>query len=84
MSFTARKALQLLVISFILLPVSAYIAGNLVVGEYTGASGLAGFMGTIYADATRGSWTAWALLGAPSLWVAIWLAVRAIHRRQRS
>jgi hypothetical protein len=73
----------LLLVSFILLPLIVYVVGRIVVGDYEGSSGLLGFIGSIYADAARGRWVAWALLGSPALWVATWAIVRRIRRRTR-
>jgi predicted Na+-dependent transporter len=78
-----RAVIVLLLVSFILLPLIVYVVGRIVVGDYEGSSGLLGFVGSIYADAARGRWVAWALLGSPALCVATWAIVWRIRRRPR-
>ncbi len=69
----ARTAGLALGLSFVLVPVCAYIGGSLVVGDYEGASGLLGYLVAIFRDALRGRWLAWLLILAPVLVVGTWL-----------
>ncbi len=73
----------LLLVSFVLLPAIVYFVGGIVVGEYEGSSGLLGFIGSIYADAARGRWIAWALLTSPILWVATWVLVQRFRQHPK-
>jgi len=79
-SSRARAIILLLLVSFVLLPMTVYFVGGIVVGDFEGSSGMLGFIGSIYADAARGRWLAWALLGSPALWVATWAGVRRIRQ----
>ncbi len=75
-----RTAMLALLLSFVLVPVCAFIGGSLVVGEYEGASGLLGYLVTIFRDALRGRWLAWLLILAPVLIVGTWfITFRAIR-----
>ena len=55
-----------LVIGFVVLPALVYHVGLAVIGTYAGgAHRLGSFYGALFADLTRGSSTAWILVGAP-------------------
>jgi len=64
-----------LLLSFVLVPVTAYIGGSVVVGDYEGQSGLLGYLVAIFGDALRGRWLAWLLILAPVLLVTIWALI---------
>jgi len=71
-------------LSFVLVPVVAYIGGSLVVGDYEGQTGLLGYLVAIFGAALRGRWLAWTLILAPVMIVTIWtLVVWAVRRGHR-
>lgn len=79
-----RTGALALVLSMLLLPVCAYVAGVLVVGEYEGPSGLLGYFRAVFADALLGRWMAWILIMAPVMIVALWAIVMRIVRLGRT
>ncbi|MFQ5636227.1 MAG: hypothetical protein ACE5G3_12970 [Gammaproteobacteria bacterium] len=79
----ARTVALALLLSFMLIPVCAYVAGSLVVGDYEGPSGLLGYLIAIYGDALNGRWLAWTLILTPLLILAIWAIVALVLRRIR-
>lgn len=75
-----RTVALTLLLSFLIVPVCAFIGGSIVVGAYEGNSGLFGYMTAIYGDALRGRWPAWIMILAPVLIVATWyLVVRMLR-----
>ena len=78
-----RTAGLALFLSFLIVPVCAFIGGAIVVGDYEGPSGLLGYLAAIYGDALRGRWLAWVLILAPVLIVGLWAIVAQLTRRSR-
>jgi len=72
-----------LLLSFVLVPVFAYIGGSLVVGDYEGQSGLLGYLVAIFGDALRGRWLAWILILSPVLIVTTWMILIWAGKRAR-
>ena len=70
-----------LLLSFVIVPVCAFVGGSLVVGDYEGTSGLLGYLSAIFSDALEGRWLAWILILAPLLIVATWSVSIWILRR---
>ena len=80
-----RTATLALLLSFVIVPICAFIGGTLVVGDYEGESGLLGYLIAIFSDASRGRWLAWIMILAPVLIVGTWyLVVLALRRTRRT
>lgn len=79
-----RTAGLALLLSFLIVPVCAFVGGLIVVGDYEGQSGLLGYMGAIYGDALRGRWLAWMLILAPILIVGLWTIITKLTRRPQT
>ena len=73
-----------LLLSFLIVPVCAFVGGLIVVGDYEGQSGLLGYMAAIYGDALRGRWLAWILILAPILIVGLWTIIAKLTRRPQT
>jgi len=73
---TTRKRFMagamLLAAGLIVLPIIVYTFGQTVIGPYEGASGFAGFIGSIYAGVLSGQMEALLLVSSPALLFAIW------------
>ncbi|MGI9343587.1 MAG: hypothetical protein ACR2QV_12115 [Gammaproteobacteria bacterium] len=72
LSARLRTGALALLLSLVIVPVSAFIGGSLVVGKYEGPSGLLGYLSAIGRDAMAGHWMAWVLILTPLLLIAIW------------
>jgi len=72
--------LQLLLLCLVVVPVLAYLTGNLVLGPYPGGFGLLGYVGRLYADALRVEPAAWILLSAPALIIGLWKVALQVSR----
>ena len=72
---------SLLLTGAVILPVTAYLVGSVIVGPYAGDSGLAGYLGTIYLSALRGEQAALTLILTPLLIALIWrITLKLTHR----
>ena len=75
-----RHWLSIVTLSAIGVPLIVYVVGGLLIGPYEGENGMLSFMGDVYGDALRLQLSAWFLLCAPLLLIAIWTA--ALKLRQ--
>ena len=67
----------------VLLPATAYLAANRLIGPYGGARGIGTYFATVYGDATTGGLLALTLLLAPLLILGVWrLRRRALKTLQ--
>lgn len=63
-------------LSIVLAPVIVFNSGLVLAGDYEGESGFLGFVGSLYAAAAGGRFSAWVVLLAPVLILLIWATVR--------
>lgn len=79
-----RTAGLALFLSFLIVPVCAFVGGTIVVGDYEGPTGLLGYLTAIYGDALQGRWLAWILILAPVLIVGFWAIIVKLTRRPQT
>jgi hypothetical protein len=63
----------------VILPVVAFIGGYLVAGQYEGAFGVIGYLGSIYADLLDGQRAAVVLVLTPAVIVTAWYLVGGLR-----
>ena len=69
-----------LVLGWLLLPILAFVAGQLAIGPYQGARGLGSFLSDVYGAVLNGEVLAMVLVFAPALLLAIWYLQARLRR----